>query len=311
MIRWLCFSAIVLVSTQASAELCSAWGESVKVGTLDKDQVNESSGLEYSKTGGGRLYHINDSGDKGRFYVSSSKGENLKAVEVEGFKAKDVEAIGLGPCPSQGSCLYLADIGDNNRKRKSIQVAIVNELQQWPKAVKANKLLTLVYPDGARDAEALAVHPNGDLYIISKESDFNRFEAKPARVYRLSKEKLRSSKATQTLMFVGELNLPQILNMYTFLGSLVTDLDISSDGQAMALLTYQTILLVRLDLSKTLKPVSEWKEGEDYRIIATKDLPQQEALAFADKDQGLFYTTEYHKRFDEVPILQVPCKSSQ
>ena len=62
-------------------------------------QLRESSGLAASRDYPDRLYHINDSGDAGRFYLSRFDGTGLQTVPIAAFKPSDVEALSLGPCP--------------------------------------------------------------------------------------------------------------------------------------------------------------------------------------------------------------------
>jgi len=86
-------------------------------------------------------------------------GKDTRDVNVMGFDPQDTEALSLGPCPGGGSCLYLGDIGDNDSKRKAIEIVIVDEVQNFPKTVKARARLKLQYPDGPHDAESMAVQP--------------------------------------------------------------------------------------------------------------------------------------------------------
>jgi len=89
------------------------------------------------------------------------------------------------------SYLYVADIGDNTSSRSNIKVYQIPEPavygRQYTNPVtvtpKGTRTITLTYPDGPRDAEALMVDSvTGDLFIFSKES--------PTRIYTASKSQL-------------------------------------------------------------------------------------------------------------------------
>src|SRR5215467_313782 len=109
----------------ADAQLCTQWTQAVRAGDLQV-QLQEASGMAASRQFPGRLYHINDSGDVGQFYITRMNGSDLRAVRVAGFDPKDTEAMSLGPCPqdTHSSCLYLGDIGDNDSRRNSIEIVV-------------------------------------------------------------------------------------------------------------------------------------------------------------------------------------------
>lgn len=119
----------------------------------------------------------NDSGDGARLFAVREDGE-LKAIfHLAHADAVDWEDMALGPCDEPGSdCLYVADIGDNRRKRPQIQIYRIRE----PAVALGGPtvLATLVgtekfecrYPDGPHDAETLFVDPaTGIPYLITKE----------------------------------------------------------------------------------------------------------------------------------------------
>src|SRR5215467_3095393 len=126
---------LLLLDSTIHAQVCRQWKEASHIGDLQAI-LHEASGVAASRNFPGRLYHINDSGDTGRFYITPMEGKPTQIVNVAGFDPVDVEAISLGPCPGTGSCLYVGDIGDNNRNRKSVQIAVVEEVQNFPGTVK-------------------------------------------------------------------------------------------------------------------------------------------------------------------------------
>ena len=85
---------------------------------------------------------------------------------MTGVKVEDWEAVAVGPCPG-GSCVYIADIGDNEARRKRITVHRVAEPVSENTVAVADSFHA-TYPDGAHDAETLLVTPDGQLFIVTK-----------------------------------------------------------------------------------------------------------------------------------------------
>lgn len=139
-------------------------------GTLLGRVLTETSGLAVSAVHADVVYAHNDSGDGPRFYAMTRTGGFLGAFEVTGASAVDWEDIARGPCPA-GSCLYLADTGDNQRQRRNYVIYRVPEPPSMTSETRSitPEALPFVYPDGLHDAEALLVHPaTGALTIVTK-----------------------------------------------------------------------------------------------------------------------------------------------
>jgi len=124
----------------------------------------------------GVLWVHNDSGDQPRIYAIQTGGERLATITLTGTYAYDWEDMASGPCSGDGGagdCLYVGDIGDNARVRKYLKIHRVPE----PNVALGDQVLTtddydsmtLVYPDGQHDCEALVVDGNGHLYLLTKE----------------------------------------------------------------------------------------------------------------------------------------------
>src|SRR5262245_21722516 len=71
----------------------------------------EASGLAASRTTAGCLWSHGDSGAP-EIVAVDTKGKVIGRVSVPDATLVDWEAMAAGPCGS-GSCLYVADIGDN------------------------------------------------------------------------------------------------------------------------------------------------------------------------------------------------------
>ena len=114
----------------------------------------EASGVTLSRGTPGVLWAHNDG--EPVLVALDGNGTALGTVAVEGVELQDWEAIAAGACP-QGSCLYLADIGDNNRSRAQIRIYRIPEPQPLDATTGLAESWVGVYPDGPHDAEALLV----------------------------------------------------------------------------------------------------------------------------------------------------------
>jgi hypothetical protein len=122
-------------------------------------QIVESSGLV---AWDGRFVTVNDSGDSGRVFVVDAGTCRTVGITSWAGEAEDVEAL----APGDGEVL-VGDIGDNLAGRESVRLLRV-PVGSGPRSVEPTTY-DLSYPDGARDAEALLVHPQtGRILIASK-----------------------------------------------------------------------------------------------------------------------------------------------
>ena len=298
-------SCLLAFPGAAAAAVCNSWGPAEPYGALDTSLVNEASGLDVSVRYRDRLYHNNDSGDALRFYLSHLKGEGARAVDVQGPKPLDIEELSLGPCGRQ-TCIYLGDIGDNPAKRSEVAFTLVRELRDFPDKVKPLRTVRARYPDGAHNAEAFAVHPNGDLFLVTKPADAVMATPVPAKVYKLTAAQLRNDREVQTFEKIGEIDLPTFMARAPFPASIATGLDISADGERAILLTYLAAMDLGFDLAKGLP--AEWAEGRDYRVIKLDPMPQEEAVAWLPDGKGFLYDTELTRGAKSAPIKRMLCR---
>jgi hypothetical protein len=142
-------------SAHAPPPLCGRLGAQVlgRVGA----PAAEVSGLARSSAGG--FWAHNDSGDAPRIFELARDGSVRREVTVGGAEHVDWEDIAI-----RGRTLYIGDIGDNLAQRPEVAVYRMGE-----NSTTATKL-TLRYPDGPHDAEALLVDPrDGTIVIVTKD----------------------------------------------------------------------------------------------------------------------------------------------
>jgi hypothetical protein len=228
----------------------------------------EASGLAASRRTPGLLWSHNDSGDPFVFALTVT-GIVKGRVRVTGAQMWDWEDISVGSCP-QGTCLYIADIGDNDRTRRSITVYRTPEPAPGDTETQRVEVFHATYPDGAHDAEALIVLPGGALFIVTKGN------SEPAALYRFTSP-FRDG-VTVSLERVTPL-LPAKPNGHISADARdtrVTDAEASADGRWIVLRTPRAIMFY------DAQEFTSGKIREIYRFDVTPARePQGEGVALS------------------------------
>jgi hypothetical protein len=214
--------------------------------------VPEASGIALA---GGALWTHNDSGAPVLFRVDASGRPT--AVTVTGANVRDWEDLASssgGPCAA-GTCLYIADIGDNQGSRERVTIYEVPVPAPGATDTKPAAAIHARYPDSPHDAEALLVTKRIGTFFITKEM--------PPRVYTFA----ASQKPGET----GTLRLFRTLKEKVR----ITGGAVSPDERWIALRSNSTLLVYALD--------DFAKGGEPARIdLRSFKEPQGEGVAFAD-----------------------------
>lgn len=137
-------------------------------------KLRESSGVAVSVGNPGLFWTHNDSGHDAILYGVRPADGLVAEIRLTGARARDWEDISVGPCLRDTSkpCVYVGDVGNNFARRTRFALVVIDE----PKFDAAGALpaetawehLELVYEEGARNAEGLAVSRAGDLLIVAK-----------------------------------------------------------------------------------------------------------------------------------------------
>lgn len=251
----------------ASGPRCTAAGPLVRIEALP-----EGSGLAASARVPGRLWSHNDSGQPVLVALDTS-GNVTGHLRVTGATVTDWEAVAVGPCPA-GSCIHVADVGDNDARRPRITVYRVPEPADATASSAAAERFEATYPDGPQDAETLLVAPDGRLYVVTKGDpgpvSIYRFPIDPAndnptRLERVggARESARTRKRER-----------------------VTDGTISPDGAWVVLRTGDALLFHRADDLLA----GNWEEAGRVEL-GTLGEPQGEGVAFG-ADTAIFVAGE-------------------
>jgi hypothetical protein len=297
--------AVVLCLTLpdvGAAGECTQWGPPTVVGQLDASVLPEASGLAVSRRFADRVYHINDSGNGPYFFVSDSTGRGLQRIRIDGLGTtrSDFEDLAVGPCGAS-TCLVIGDIGDNRHRRSTVRLVWIEERKHFGMAVRPRRIVSVAYPDGPRDAEAVGVHPNGDVFVLSKGVD-GWFSV--PKLFRLPRSAIEArDTGTRRFEYVGPLSLAGFGADSSFFGTSVTAFDIAPDGSRFLVLTYRDAFEFHADLSRGAP------EGDGHRCrIALRALPQQEAVAYLPNGCGFLYDSE-HRAGEPVELVRVDCAS--
>jgi hypothetical protein len=304
--HFLLIGLIMVLTVSSAQELCTSWGEGETLGHLPA-MIDESSGMRFSLQFPQRLYHTNDSWNSGPvFFVSDMQGQDTRVIHLEGVSGLhptiDTEALDVGMCPS-GQCIFIADIGDNVSERSQLHLLIIPEPIEGQTSSEA-RVLTLNYPDGAHDAESFAVHPNGDIYILTKE--VFPIKAPPARLYRLSYADWITNKESHVLSYITSIDLRTLSgSSVEILSHIATDMDISADGKRLLILTYGEVFELELNLS-SLDANSVLPSDTPYKKIEVVTLLQQESISYLPEGYGFIYTAESNPNAS--PLVRVVCR---
>ncbi len=203
----------------------------IVTGRLLPEEVRETSGLSRSRNDPSLFWTHNDSGGGANLYAITAEGKLARHVRIAGAKSVDWEDIESGPC-AEGSCLYIADTGDNDGRRGTIDIYRMTEPSVSSttnaKAVK----MAVRYPDGPQDAEALFVSPSQEVFIVTK----GRHGA--IKLYSMPAQ--QNTRAVVTLTKVREL-----FAQPTDENDRVTSATMSPDGKWVAVRTYRKLHFYR------------------------------------------------------------------
>jgi hypothetical protein len=244
---------------------------------LTRTDLLEISGVAASHTNPGILYIHNDSGNASQVYLTDRSGADQGTLALRGVGNRDWEDIAVGPGTITGkNYIYIADIGDNDSKYRSVFVYRFPEPDLTGKALPVNLTVNgvdrieLSYPDGPRNAETLMVDPlTRDIYIASKESNLSKIYV--ARYP-------QSLTSASILIPVVQLNFNK-----------ATSGDISPDGSEILLRSNELIWYWKLTPNISISAALLMKP-QDAPYFNNE--PQGEGIGFAADGSGYYTDTE-------------------
>lgn len=250
-------------------------------GRFEGTRLRESSGAALSRAQPGILWTINDSGDGPFLYATDTLGRDLGRYQLSGAENRDWEEVALGPCP-RGTCLYVADTGDNPERRPFARIYRVPEppagdsLAGRTLPLQGGEALRFTYPDGPHDVEAMFVARDGTVHLISK--------GRSGRVRHYDLPPATWGSTTSAIAQLLEA-LPVATDLWR--GRLVTGAAVAPDGHRVVIRTYREIYRFELGPNGRLTPASPPVICD----IAALD-PRGEGIDWLGDGDGLVLTSE-------------------
>jgi len=142
----------------------------IRAGRIQSSAVREASGLARSGIRAELLWVLNDSGSPAVLHAIGLDGSDLGRVRLPQIDNIDWEDLAAFSGHGR-SWLLIADIGDNLALRSNVTLYVVEEPAPGAQQAKVAWQVSLRYPDGPRDAEAVAVDAKqGRAYILTKRT---------------------------------------------------------------------------------------------------------------------------------------------
>ncbi len=256
---------------------------------MERIELTETSGLVASRRHRGVLWATNDSGQRSGIYAIDERGRDLGFFALtEGGAERstvDVEDLAIAD-----DTIYLADIGDNARRRDTVAIHVLAEPEPGGDGdVDVVTTVEFRYPDGPTDAEALIVDPDRDeLVILSKDLDD---PSGPTRLYTVPLPADSGDGASGAggggiveATAAGVLDVVALteasegfsLSSLLFPGS-VTGADLSPTGDLVALRTYGSVWLFR---HRPGQPIAESLTATEPCEVGAAAEAQGETVAF-------------------------------
>ncbi len=250
------------------------------------DRLGESSGVVVSPTQPGVLWTHNDSDVEPTVYALDMQGALLAAIPFANGTIRDWEDMAAGPCPTAEStqtCLYIGDIGDNERQYDELTVYVVEE----PELADVDATVRLpatsfrfVYPDEPHDAEALVVTRDGDVIVV------NKGRSGAIDFYRLARADVVRAMASGERLTAEHVANSGIDPDFS-VGRQVTGAAVAPDGVTLGMRTYSEIYFYALPGHPSGSP---WTAVRAPCFLGAAE-PQGEAIDFVD-DSTMVLTSE-------------------
>lgn len=258
----------------------------IEISRLQNREVNESSGLAASRRSPDLFWTHNDSGDQAKLYCFDKRGNNLGTTLLKKTKAidwEDVCSFDLDGKPR----LLVGDTGDNDSRRKSCRLYLIEEPAEPTTTVKPLQTIKLKYSTGPMDCEAIGVDAESRKILLVEKRRWLT-----CRVFEANLPAEDDDEVKLTAEPIGRIKLP-----------LVTAMDVSSDGRRAIVLTLGQAF------EFTRGENEDWKAAFE-RKPRTIDMParkQGEAICYGREGRDLYLTSE----FSPCPLFLVKATSAK
>lgn len=282
------------LETGVDAEFVCQRGDRRSDGRVERVELTEASGLAASRAHNGVLWAHNDSGQAAGLFAIDLAGRDLGFFALTAG-GQPVDALDVEDVAIDGSTIYLADVGDNGRRRGSVTIYVFDEPEPGADgAVEVVRSIEVTYPDGPTDAEAVVVDPiDRVLVILSKDLDD---VTAPTRIYSVPLPIDQTGDVSVEAELVGSLDVASIsagsssisIGGLLFPGA-VTGADLSPAADLVVLRTYGSAWLFTRSAGQS---VVEALGGEPCEGGAAGET-QGEAIAFLPEGDNHGGTVRY------------------
>lgn len=252
--------------------LLSCNGAEDKLTVLGETGKDEISGTEYVN---GKLWAIEDSGNKDILYRIGDKGGIEQQLRLRGMKNKDWEDL---TSDAEGN-LYIGDFGNNDNDRKDLAIHKINKDSLRNDSTHPDYTVYFKYPEQQSfppkkseflyDAEAF-FELNGNFYIFTKNRSA-RYDGS-FKVY-----KVPNRAGSHTAVLAGNYT-----SCSAYRKCAVTGADISPDGTAVLLSSDKVWLIQNFSEGFKQEAMQQYEQGH---------YSQKEGITFKD-DSILLITDE-------------------
>lgn len=283
LLGWLCLSPLLLAACHRTDGI-SAHPSGLLLGR----DLDEISGLAASGIHPGVLWAHNDGGNAPMLYAIDRRGRTLTRYRLEGVDNTDWEDIARFALDGR-RYLLIADTGDNGGLRDRLRLHVFEE----PEHLRGGHLklawsIAFIWPDGARDCEAVAVDAAANqALLVTKKRQPPQLFAVPLRP---GSSQPATARLLGRLTGVPQANarLRRISPFRARLYSQITAADLSADRRRLALITYDNLLIYDRQANE------DWgramaRAPSVYRLPW---LPQPEALTWAIDGRHLYLAGE-------------------
>ena len=293
--RLLVCAFFLLAGCQPEADPASRGSLLTQTGRLQDPSIDEASGLARSQEHADLLWVINDDGAP-VLHAIDNTGAARGKVKLSKASNRDWEDLASFRLSGR-SYLLIADIGDNDRKRKDVRLYIVEEPELDQKKARIAWQFDFRYPDGPRDAEAVAVDADKQRVLVLTKWDI------PALLYELPLvPKNKKTVVARRLGVVDSLPQPRRLDVENapITGNWFwqpSGMDINADGSAAVVLTYAGMYYYRRSANESwLAALQKPPLG-----LGLGRIRNAESIAFSSSSDAAFITTERK----HAPLLRV------
>ena len=290
-----CATGSPTVASDKNPPLETAHGPGISfLGNLSDSSIREASGIAASRRRADILWVINDSGNEPLIYAVGLDGSDRGHVPIRNARNQDWEDLAAFVY-NRTAFLLIADCGDNENRRKSCFLYIIEEPRVGPAGIVEKSpqewswRIEYVYADGPRDCEGVAVDMHRrEILLLTKRTD-------PPVLYSLPLTFTQSDtvQKARPVTKVGGIPKPTTEDLredplYGRFRSQPTAMDLSPDGALIAILTYKQVFLFDRQSNESWPQVF----GRAPVPLVIPRMRQAEALCFGTDGRSLLMTSE-------------------